>query len=718
MQNEAPAAISERQSGRRGGGRAASRLLWIVALLVLTAASCDHDGPGPPESPPLVGLAEFHNHEFGNLGFGGYVISHSPDPAEGCRPILPFASDGNKVKDIVRKQMFAEAATQAADGKCYPTATSWVGQRVDTENLKRAWQYGLRLLVMLAVSNEYLCQVGGLGENPALDDPINHCPTDRVAIDAQLQAAKDLEAQIDTNSGGPGMGWYRIVRTPAEARQVIQAGKLAVVLGVEAVNAFGCKIVARDVVEGVPNLGGEKPEEQTYQNFCDPAPASGRGSQADRQNYRTQKALALFEHYWQLGVRHFFPIHNMDGTAGGAAAYIPVLHSEMNPTRQANADVLDRVADTNRVIIAIRPPYQTTSCPGVEFDQPSPTAPGRCNVLGLTDTGRHLIRMMASYGAVIDIDHMSRKAKNEVLASDGLLGGVYPFVSSHSGALAIGHGDASNEGRLSDQDFASMIPTGGAFAPVLPPASSTREEDTYPSDATVAKHECGGTSESFVQAYRYYVDKLRSIKLVNGKDAFVGVGFGTDYTAPGSGGPAPRFEESRGPVTTPLNGWFPWTVATGGSLLGAPGRCYLTSDPNAPRRVQYPFKSSSPDPNQPTIDFDKSNVSWTGMRADPYDISLDGMVHIGMIPDFVEELRTLGLTSQDLDPLWHGAEAYIREWESASSWQGNFNDEDNKGIQTACSDLRAELLSAATGAETITALDALKAKGCLGFPTP
>ena len=36
-----------------------------------------------------------------------------------------------------------------------------------------------------------------------------------------------------------------------------------------------------------------------------------------------------------------------------------------------------------------------------------------------------------------------------------------------------------------------------------------------------------------------------------------------------------------------------------------------------------------------------------------------------MIPDFVQEMRTLGLTDDELEPLWNGAEAYIRTWESA-----------------------------------------------------
>ena len=60
------------------------------------------------------------------------------------------------------------------------------------------------------------------------------------AVDRQLQAAHDLEAFVDAQNGGPGQGWYRIVTTPQQARQVTAAGKLAVVLGIEVDSLFGC----------------------------------------------------------------------------------------------------------------------------------------------------------------------------------------------------------------------------------------------------------------------------------------------------------------------------------------------------------------------------------------------------------------------------------------------------------------------------------------------
>ena len=42
-----------------------------------------------------------------------------------------------------------------------------------------------------------------------------------------------LEDYVDAQHGGPGKGWYRIVTNPGQAREVINAGKMAVVMGIE-----------------------------------------------------------------------------------------------------------------------------------------------------------------------------------------------------------------------------------------------------------------------------------------------------------------------------------------------------------------------------------------------------------------------------------------------------------------------------------------------------
>jgi microsomal dipeptidase-like Zn-dependent dipeptidase len=101
---------------------------------------------------------------------------------------------------------------------------------------------------------------------------------DMEAADRQLAAAKEMEAYIDRKSGGPGQGWYRIVYTPRQAREVIEAGKLAVVLGIEVDYLFNCR------------KEGDLTEDQLRQQL---------------------------DKYYALGVRHIFPIHFANNGFGG-----------------------------------------------------------------------------------------------------------------------------------------------------------------------------------------------------------------------------------------------------------------------------------------------------------------------------------------------------------------------------------------------------------------
>ena len=51
----------------------------------------------------------------------------------------------------------------------------------------------------------------------------------------------ELQDYVDAQAGGPGKGFFKIVRDPFEARKVINEGKMAVVLEIEVSELFGCK---------------------------------------------------------------------------------------------------------------------------------------------------------------------------------------------------------------------------------------------------------------------------------------------------------------------------------------------------------------------------------------------------------------------------------------------------------------------------------------------
>src|SRR5204862_4829670 len=78
---------------------------------------------------------------------------------------------------------------------------------------------------------------------------VRYSCNDMVAVERIITETYNLERYIDAQSGGPGKGWFRVVKTPAEARAVINQGKLAVILGIETSNLFDCFLTPR---EGFP----------------------------------------------------------------------------------------------------------------------------------------------------------------------------------------------------------------------------------------------------------------------------------------------------------------------------------------------------------------------------------------------------------------------------------------------------------------------------------
>ena len=54
-----------------------------------------------------------------------------------------------------------------------------------------------------------------------------------------------------------------------------------------------------------------------------------------------------------------------------------------------------------------------------------------------------------------------------------------------------------------------------------------------------------------------------------------------------------------------------------------------------------------------------------GERA--LDFNTEGFVHIGLLPELLEDARLGGATKADLEPLFRSAEGYIRLWERAEA---------------------------------------------------
>jgi hypothetical protein len=86
----------------------------------------------------------------------------------------------------------------------------------------------------------------------------------------------------------------------------------------------------------------------------------------------------------------------------------------------------------------------------------------------------------------------------------------------------------------------------------------------------------------------------------------------------------------------------------------------LTSGPRIPELVakmtEIWKKWQQMDGNNPPL------VRTTAGPRRDYDINLDGVAHYGMLPDFLQDVRNVGLTPEDLSPLFRSANDYIEMW--------------------------------------------------------
>lgn len=83
------------------------------------------------------------------------------------------------------------------------------------------------------VENRALCEMYPLKANPC---------NEMVSARLQATAMGELQDYIDAQFGGPGKGFPRIVRSPEQARRVINDGKLAMVLGIEVSEVLDCRL--------------------------------------------------------------------------------------------------------------------------------------------------------------------------------------------------------------------------------------------------------------------------------------------------------------------------------------------------------------------------------------------------------------------------------------------------------------------------------------------
>ncbi|MBZ5560778.1 MAG: hypothetical protein LAO77_26280, partial [Acidobacteriia bacterium] len=282
----------------------------------------------PPDACAVSGYADLHLHLFADTAHGGGILAGEPYDPNGGGVNVALQQDYGTTKDLVDFNGVDQAAMNASIcpyglNNCgtnffhkdhllddpvgsvgtndaagsnlgapifngWPRWTSTTHQQAYFQWLKRAYEGGMRLTTMLAVTNSALCKGNKRLRGFNCDDSMHE-------IDNQIDAAKRFETWINDNDGG----WFKIVYSPVEARSAIANGKLAVVLGIEVDNLFNCSFPTQQVQQ----VGGIV----TSWNF-----------NTDNLNANCNP-VALgqkLDHYYDLGIRHVFPIHNFDNGYG------------------------------------------------------------------------------------------------------------------------------------------------------------------------------------------------------------------------------------------------------------------------------------------------------------------------------------------------------------------------------------------------------------------
>jgi microsomal dipeptidase-like Zn-dependent dipeptidase len=311
--------------------------------------------------------------------------------ANGCAAVLENVLYGNPVRchDPVGWPTF----------KDWPHPQSLTHEQSYYKWLERAWRGGLRLYVNLMVENRVLCEVYPFKQN--------NC-NEMQSVLLQIQRIKEMQDYIDAQSGGPGKGFFRIVENPFQARRVINGGKLAVVMGMEVSEPFGCRLQNRlpacttaQIDEWIDRLHGLGIRQLEIVNKFDNGLTGVAGDSGTTGTLINGANFLSTGQFWDL--EHCDDEENHD-------------HSPTGVELPHNDDLI--LANGLKALL-----------PGGTLPVYGP--PPHCNAMGLTPRGEHAIRKIIDSQMIFDPDHMSLLARNQalnVVEAEDYAG----IVSSHS----------------------------------------------------------------------------------------------------------------------------------------------------------------------------------------------------------------------------------------------------------------------------------------------
>jgi len=200
-----------------------------------------------PKNNPIRGIVDTQAHIASYESIGGKFIYGAPFHRFGVEHALGNCEHihGPEGKlDFFTNLFSKNSFSSKHKTQGWPKFHHWPNDRSVTHShyyyrwIERAYLGGIRIMVSQLVDNEQLC-IAQTKSNPAAWINGNSCNT----MDSlHLQAKRHFELQdyIDAQAGGKGKGFFRIVSSSKQARDVIEDGKLAIVLSADMSSILNC----------------------------------------------------------------------------------------------------------------------------------------------------------------------------------------------------------------------------------------------------------------------------------------------------------------------------------------------------------------------------------------------------------------------------------------------------------------------------------------------
>ena len=295
--------------------------------------------------------------------------------------------------------------------RAYPSTGMMVGQTVYGEWIRRSYDGGLRLMSALAV-NTWVVSA----------HPVKRAVIGTTAPEDDKGSGDVQVADIKTWALRPeNRGWVEVALTPMDARRIIGANKLAIIIGLE-----------------LDTLGNFVPNDHWQHDAVNIGPMD--------LNEQRRRIAEELDRLYEQGVRQIGPFHYVSGVFGGAAMFQRMFNDVNRGITGENVQVASGDAQGIRYRLdmdawSFPGPLARAAITGDTDDHHSHpswarTGRGHINSMPITPAGRIMFEELARRGMIIDLDHAGFNTTNDLL--DLARANRYPVMSSHTDYMELG----------------------------------------------------------------------------------------------------------------------------------------------------------------------------------------------------------------------------------------------------------------------------------------